>query len=114
MGKAMELEEFIRASLLQIMKGVKSAQQEWGTTSSGGGVISPAWGGPDDFANRVQEVKFDIAVTVTTRTETGGGGGIHVVAVDLSGKANHASEDSTVSRISFSIPILPATTTILA
>jgi hypothetical protein len=109
----MELEEFIQTSLLQIMKGVKSAQQTWGAETSGGGVISPAWGGPEDFAKRVQEVKFDIAVTATNRTEGGGGGGIRVLAIDLSGKASRESENSTVSRISFSIPILPATTTIL-
>ncbi len=109
----MELEEFVRSSLLQIMKGVKAAQEEWGATVSGGGVISPSWGGPEDFAKRVQEVKFDIAVTATTKTEDGGSGGIRVVALDLSGKVGRSSENSSVSHISFSIAILPATTTIM-
>lgn len=109
----MELEEFIRTSLLQVMRGVKSAQEEWGATISGGGVISPAWGGPKDFAKRVQELKFDIAVTATSKTEGGGSGGIKVLSVDLSGKASHTAESNTVSRISFSIPILPSTTTIM-
>lgn len=79
---------------------------------SGAGVISPAWDGPDDFVNRVQEVKFDVAVTATTKKEGGGGGGIKVVALDLSGKIGRSAENSTVSRISFSIPILPPTTVI--
>jgi hypothetical protein len=113
-----ELEEFIRTSLLQIMKGVKTAQTEWaadgsGGRVSGGGVINPSWGGPDDFPNRVQEVKFDIAVTAASKTEGGGGGGIKVLSVDLSGKVARSAEHNTVSRISFTVPILPATTTII-
>ena len=109
----MELEEFIRITLVQIMRGVKAAQVDWAATGSGGGVISPAWGGPEDHANRVQEVKFDIAVTAATKTEGGGSGGIKVLALDVSGKASRAVENSTVSRIAFSIPILPSTTNIL-
>jgi hypothetical protein len=108
-----ELEEFIRNSLLQIMKGVKTAQTEWaadgsGGHVSGGGVINPSWGA----SGRVQEVKFDIAVTAASKTEGGGGGGIKVLSVvDLSGKVVHSAEHNTVSRISFAVPILPATTT---
>jgi Trypsin-co-occurring domain 2 len=107
-----ELEDFIRSSVLQIMRAIKSAQEEWSTPASGAGVISPAWDGPDDFKNRVQEVKFDVAVTAGAKNEGGGGGGIKVVALDLSGKISHSTENSTVSRIAFSIPILPPTTVI--
>jgi hypothetical protein len=109
----LELEEFIRTSLLQIMKAIKSAAEEWGAEGSGEGVINPSWDGPEDFRNRVRDVTFDIAVTAASKTEGGGGGGIRVLALDFSGKAAHSSENSTASRISFSIPILPATTTIL-
>ncbi|MGP8271895.1 MAG: hypothetical protein ACLQLH_17670 [Terracidiphilus sp.] len=108
----MELEQFIHNSMVQIMKGIMSAQKEWASTCSGYGVISPAWDGPDDFRNRTQEVKFDVAVTAATKTEGGGGGGIRVVALDLSGKIDRSAEKSTVSRISFSVPILPPTTVI--
>lgn len=108
----MELEEFVKSSLVQIMKGIMSAQKEWATTSSGYGVISPAWDGPDDFRNRTQEVKFDVAVTGASKTEGGGAGGIKVVALDISGKIDRSAEKSIVSRISFSVPILPPTTVI--
>jgi hypothetical protein len=108
----MELEEFIRSSVLQIMRGIETAQKEWKTEVAGAGVISPSWDGPDDFVNRLQEVKFDVAVTVAAKTESGGGGGIKVVALDLSGKVSHSTENNTVSRISFSIPILPPMVTI--
>jgi hypothetical protein len=76
-------------------------------------VINPAWDGPHDYKNRVRDVTFDVAVTAGTKTEGGGGGGIRVLAIDVSGKVTHSSENNTVSRISFSIPILPATTVIL-
>jgi hypothetical protein len=111
----MELEEFIRTSLLDIMRAVKNSQDEWKKETpgiAGAGVISPSWHGPQDFKNRVQEVKFDVAVTAGSKTDGGGGGGIKVLGLDLSAKLNHAAENSTVSRISFSVPILPATTTI--
>lgn len=110
----MELHEFIRSSLLQIMQGIKGAQQEWELSGSGGGVISPSFGGPPDHANRKQEVKFDVAVTVSTENQGGGGGGIKVLAaVELSGKISSSAANSTVSRISFSVPILPPMTDIL-
>jgi hypothetical protein len=109
----MELEEFIHNTIVQIMSGIKAAQKEWGAECSGDGVISPAWDGPDDFVNRTQEVKFDVAVTASAKTDGGASGGIKVVmALDVSGKVNHSVENSTVSRISFAVPVLPPTTTI--
>jgi hypothetical protein len=109
----MELDEFVHNSLVQIMRGIKSAQKEWGAEISGDGVVNPAWDGPEDFRNRTQDVRFDVAVTAASKTEGGGSSGIKVVAlVDISGKANHSVENNTVSRICFSIPILPPTITV--
>lgn len=111
----MELEEFIRSSLIQIMGGMTAAREDWQKKKdkiSGDGIICPAWGTSDDHKNQVQEVKFDVAVTAATKTEGSGSGGIKVVALDLSGKIGHSSENSTVSRISFSVSILPPTTLI--
>ena len=107
----MELEEFVKTSLIQIMRGVKTAQHEWAVDMHGGGVINPSFGDAD-LPNRVQEVKFDVAVTTSSRNEVGGGGGIKVWAADLSGKATHNSENSSVSRIAFTVPILPAPITV--
>jgi len=109
----MELEEFVQTTLVQIMRGIMSAQKEWDSKSSGYGVISPAWDGPDDFVNRTQGVNFDVAVTAAKKSERGGGGGIKVIAAfEASGKISNSAENSTVSRISFSVPILPPTTVI--
>ena len=40
----MELDEFVRTTLIEIMKGVKSAQQQWAAEMVGGGVINPSFG----------------------------------------------------------------------
>ena len=110
----MELGDFIKKSLLEIMKAVKEAQHEWNDEMAGGGVINPSWDGPEDFKNRIQLVSFDVAVTASASSEAGGGGGVKVLSFfDASGKASKVSENSTVSRISLSIPILPATITIV-
>ena len=108
----MELQDFICNSLMQIMAGIASAKGKYDSRFSGDGVICPTWNGPTDQKDRMQEVKFDVAVTVTSKTEEGGGGGIRVVALDISAKASHSAENNTVSRISFSVPILPPTTDI--
>lgn len=108
----MELEEFIRSSILQIMRDITAAQDEWKRPTAGEGTISPVWGGPEDLPNRLQEVKFDVAVTAAAKNETSGGGGIKVVALDLSGKLGRSTESSTISRIAFTIPILPPTVAI--
>jgi hypothetical protein len=108
----MDLQEFIANSLIQIMTGIASAKGKYDSRLSGDGVICPTWDGPNDQKERLQEVKFDVAVTATSKTEGGGGGGIKVVALDFSGKISRSAENSTVSRISFSVPILPPTTDI--
>lgn len=106
----MELDEFVTTTLIQVMKGVKNAQQQWAAEMQGGGVINPSFG---ELKTIVQEVKFDVAVTAGKKTETGGGGGVKVfAAADISGKVNHSTENSTVSRIAFSVPILPAPITV--
>ncbi len=113
---AVELKDFVHNSLLQIMGGMKTARDDWQKQEerkmSGDGIICPAWNSSDDQPNHVQEVKFDVAVTAATKTEGGGSGGIKVVALDLTGKINHSNENSTISRISFSVSILPPTTLI--
>jgi hypothetical protein len=109
----LELEEFVSNTLVQVMHGIMKAQKEWSSKCSGYGVISPAWDGPDDYRNRTQNGTFDVAITAASKSEGDGGGGIKVIALaDVSGKFNRSVESSTVSRISFSVPILPPTTTI--
>lgn len=104
----MDLEEFVETTLLQVMGAVKSAQQKWGPEMQGGGVINPAWG-EDDYRNRIQTIDFDVAVTAGTKVEgeTGAKAGFLQV-VNASAKGAGSIENSAVSRVSFSVPVLMA------
>lgn len=100
----MELHEFIRETLSQIIRGITEAQQSDSITSTSGAIVPSGQGLSDkDYFN--QEVNFDIAVTTQSGTESKGGIGIFVGPVTLgsSGKSDQ-STDST-NRIKFAVPI---------
>lgn len=108
----MELNEFIAATLSEIQRGVQAAISD--TIKSGvNGAINPVWGTTKDIgAAHIQNVHFDIAVTVVEKVSGQVGGGIKVVGVNLGGGGSGASETTEVSRIQFSIPIVPPVTTV--
>ena len=108
----MEVREFIRDVLIDIVEGIKEAQSRPVT----GGYIAPDGIGSHSFPadsgvlneTRIVStvVKFDVAVTAE-RTKGGGTGAsvrIAVVEANLGGKLE--SKDTQVSRIQFSVPIL--------
>lgn len=108
----MELKEFIAATLGEIQEGVHMAIKQ--TIESGiNGAINPSWGGTKDInSSLIQEVKFDIAVTVADEKKAGVNGGIKVVGLSIGGEGSTETTTSRVSRIQFSIPIVPPVTTI--
>ncbi|MBS0470408.1 MAG: hypothetical protein JSR60_04995 [Proteobacteria bacterium] len=59
---------------------------------------------------------FDIAVTAAEANESqksaGGAIGIQVVRADIGGKSSNKIENSSISRVSFSLPFIPPSTTI--
>ena len=108
----MELKEFIASTLGEIQEGVQMAIDQ--TRGKGvNGAINPSWGGTDQIgAKHIQNVQFDIAVTVDDESKGSVGGGIKVVGISIGGEDVSASKTSRVSRIQFSIPIIPPVTTI--
>ena len=108
----MELQEFIAATLGEIQQGVQAAIDK--TISNGvKGAINPVWGTTRDIgANHIQNIQFDIAVTVVEKTAGSVEGGIKVVGVRLGGSGSGSSESTQVSRIQFSIPLIPPATTV--
>lgn len=111
----MELSEFVKQSLTQIVSGVKASQEE---ISNQGGYVNPAvfasfpgnastthFGSVGDGQN-VLLVDFDVAVTVTDTIEGGVGGKLSVASffkVEAGGKGSTASE--ATSRIQFKVPL---------
>lgn len=111
----MELNEFVKQSLTQIVSGVKAAQDE---IRSQGGYVNPAvfasspgnastthFGSVSDGQN-VLLVDFDVAVTVTEAVEGGAGGKLSVASffkVEAAGKGSTANE--ATNRIKFKVPL---------
>jgi len=111
-GGHMELKDFISATLTEIQQGVQAAINKT-LSSKTNGAINPCWGTTTDIGSgHIQNVQFDVAVTVVEKTEGSAEAGIRVVGFKLGGGGSGSTETSNVSRIQFSIPIVPPVTTI--
>lgn len=104
----MDLKTFVAESLKQIAEGIKEGQ----AADTGAWICplvtdesKPKAHAPNNNYPSVQEIDFDIAVTVTEDSRAEGGAKLSVVAVMLGGKMETLSANSTVSRIRFSLPV---------
>ena len=109
----MELEDFIKKSLVQIITAVKSAQSD---IADSGGAINPTglqfW--PKQLTgekfssdgNITQNVQFDVAVTAVEGKGTKGGIGVFVGAVGLGSQGESNVSTQAASRIKFTVPVL--------
>ena len=105
----MNLDDFIKDSLLQVLKGIKDAQDISNKQGPGTGAINPKWGKDKDYHRYTSEVGFEIAISATKQSDKGGQAGITVVALDIRGEGKQTAKSSHVSRVSFKVPIaLPA------
>lgn len=106
----MELKDFISKTIVDIQQGVQEAIQTVQNDKTNG-VINPVWGNVNRITVRnIREVNFDIAVTVSEKKEGGIGAGINVMGVKIGGDGSKGSENSNVSRINFTVPIIPPVT----
>ena len=96
----MNVDEFVKTTLSQIIQGVEDAARHV-EAQSDDGKINPeqprAGGGP--FTTIID---FDIAVTATESTDVGGG--ITVLGVGAKGTTKRGSR--SISRIKFSVPVV--------
>ena len=112
----MELDEFVAKTLEQLIKGIISAQNSVRELSTNA-EINPSVGSAlppdrldDDTGTLVQNVSFDVAVTVSHSDKSGAG--LQVGAFGVGGKMGGGSKRarSEVSRIKFVVPVvLPLT-----
>jgi hypothetical protein len=109
----MELKEFVTQTLIQIIGGVKDAQElaakerasinserlyleSTGHIKYLDHVVSPI----------VTKIDFDVAVTTSEESKAQGGGVITIAAIaGIGSKLEAGSKDSTVCRIQFSVPV---------
>lgn len=112
----MELKEFIKTALSDITNAVSELQAEL----KNGAIINPTISidqtitqdaknyvlVKDDTINKIQEVSFDIAVSVADKTKKGGDSKLAISVLSLKGGLLKSNHNEKVSRISFSIPII--------
>ena len=118
----MQLKAFVKETLIQIIEGVKEAQEQ---VLVSGAIVNPKgffterdtikWlpeRATGEHWREGQVVDFDVSVTVSETDEARGGLGIQiastVIGVGVSGKSEE--QNSTISRLKFSVPLfLPET-----
>ncbi len=102
----MELDEFVKKSIEQIVDGVRLAQE-----SKGVNVVNPEHTGT--FMNETKHFKgnifydidFDVAVTVQEKLDSNVGGKIAVLGMGVGAKMSEDKLSSTVTRLKFTVPV---------
>lgn len=115
----MELKEFVKAALTDIVEAVKETQE---AVNGMGATIAPTMPMPiatktikvDDKNLLISQVDFNVAVTAESSNAINGDAkaGIHVLSSKVEGKTEERNE--IVSRVSFSIPIILPSTKVLS
>jgi hypothetical protein len=108
----MNLQEFIKTALTDIVAGV--AEASVAAQEHGGSVGSMMLYGyvkenkilTDDKNRPVATVEFDIALAEANSKDTKGGIGVYLGAVGLGSQGASHGEASTHSRIKFSVPVV--------
>ena len=114
----MKLEEFIVSTLAEIARGVRRAQEE--TVADYGPWVSPLGKqmptlpgmvlmpmGNDEHVY-LQNVSFDVAITVSDKIEGRGEGGVNVLGIGASATGTMANQNTSASRVQFNVPfVLP-------
>lgn len=106
------LEDFVFEVLRQIINGIKKSQAH---AKSNGALINSRTiyrttkGDLKlDISNHginVEEIEFDVAVTVSSQGNLKGGMGLFIPAVGIGYQANKETGNSIVSRIKFKVPV---------
>jgi len=110
----MELKDFVKETLSQIIDGVMSAQEY---VADKGAKINPTFPpfGRDKVGEALydektrtfsQNIKFDVAVTVSEGAKTKGGIGIFVGEIGIGAQGQSTASNQSMSRISFSVPVV--------
>ena len=106
----MELREFVRSTLLEIVSGVSDAQEALIEAGSTAVVNALAAGNLKVHSRRgwplLQMVEFDVALTVTETTEKGIGGRLSIAAASIGTQRGASVENSEVSRVRFQVPVV--------
>lgn len=98
----MQLDEFVKTTILQVIKGVKDAQVE---AIEFGAIVNPrANGGLGE--QTATDVSFDVALSVTGTSAEEMGGRVAIASIiNFGGKATGSDSRQETSRIQFSVAV---------
>lgn len=106
----MELKEFIKATLEQIVEGAAQAQQ---SINSQGGIVNPSnmayqkdgqW---NTYNHAIpQEVVFDVGLTSTDKAGSAEGIGVFLGSISLGKKNEAGTEHVAITKVKFTVPLV--------
>lgn len=106
----MELKDFVKATLEQIVEGAASAQE---TIKERGGIVNPSSmsfqkdGSWNNYEHAMpQEVVFDVGLTSTDSRGSSEGIGVFLGSISLGKKNDAGVENVAVSKVKFSVPLV--------
>ena len=97
----MELEEFIKTTLISIKNGVHSANKELEKN----GADRPAYLLMTGEAKEGGSIEFDVAVTATHEKDRGGKASIRIYVAEIGRRVEEKNIQESISRIKFKIKI---------
>lgn len=101
----MDLKEFTKQTIVQIVEGAIEANAT--INGHNAHVHIRIDNGEFGTSYPITNVDFDVAITATESEGSNGGGGIKVAELlNIGGKIENRTENQTVSRIKFTIPIV--------
>jgi hypothetical protein len=115
----MDLETFVSETLVQVVNGIARANT---ALAGSGAIVNPknvyAAGKTDmrvyghivpqrdaEMRRAVHAIDFDVAITATEGSGTKGGIGVVVGAIALGTQGSSTSNNSSMSRVQFSVPV---------
>lgn len=106
----MNLQDFVKTALVDIVAGVAAARAELKQHGSDAGSI-PQYGDikglrTDNNGKQIQIIEFDVALADSNSTDTKGGIGVLLGAVNLGSQGASHGEKTSTSRIKFSVPLV--------
>ncbi|MGH7682535.1 MAG: hypothetical protein ACRENN_11195 [Candidatus Eiseniibacteriota bacterium] len=107
---AIDLEDFVSQTLVQISKGVLAAQRE--VAEIGGAINPPLYNlqgtGKVSAASNIMAdfVDFDVAVSATETKSLEGGAKAHVWVASAGGVGTSTSSNEATSRVRFKVPVV--------
>lgn len=104
----MELQEFIRSVLVQVVRGVEQAQSELKdstATINPLGIKAQIALEQDKETPSFTNVEFEVAIEVKAQGRQSGQARIQVAVIKMGVDANRTETESHVSRLSFAVPV---------